>query len=58
MSGERTGPGRPIPGGEKRKDKRSNIVLETKPKRFGIVPEFALFENRLFRFGPESALLY
>jgi hypothetical protein len=41
----------------KRKDKRSDIVLETKPKRFGIVPEFFLIENRLFRFGPESALL-
>ncbi len=50
--------GRPIAGGEKRKDKRSDIVLETKPKRFGIVPEFVLFENRLFRFGTESALLY
>jgi hypothetical protein len=25
---------------QKRKDKRSDIVLETKPKRFGIVPEF------------------
>ncbi len=55
---ERTGPGRLIAGGEKRKDKRFDIVLETKPKRFGIVPVFVLFENRLFRFGPESTLLY
>jgi hypothetical protein len=30
--------------------------METKPKRFGIVPEF-LVENRLVRFGPESTLL-
>jgi hypothetical protein len=41
---------------QKIKDKRSDIVVETKPKRFGIVPEIVLL-NRLFRFGPESALL-
>ncbi len=26
-------------------------------KRFGIVPKFVFFENRLFSIGPESALL-
>jgi hypothetical protein len=41
---------------QKRKDKCSDIVLETKSKRFGIVP-ICLVENRLFRFGPEYALL-
>jgi hypothetical protein len=30
------------------KDKRSDIVLETKPKRFGIVPEFVLFRTDCF----------
>jgi hypothetical protein len=39
----------------KTKDKRSDIVLETKPKRFGIVPEFVLLITDCF--GPESALL-
>jgi hypothetical protein len=48
MSGEQTGPGRPIAGGEKRKDKRSDIVSETKPKRFGIVPEFVLLRTDCF----------
>ncbi len=42
---------------QKRKDKRSDIVFKTKPKRFGIVPELVFQKNRLFRFGPESALL-
>jgi hypothetical protein len=45
---ERTGPGRPIADGEKRKDKRSDIVLETKSKRFGIVPEFVLLRTDCF----------
>jgi hypothetical protein len=42
-----------------RKDKRSDIVLKKKPKRFGIVPELVLLKikNRLLRFGPESAIL-
>jgi hypothetical protein len=30
---------------QKRKDKRYDIVLETKPKRFGIVPEFVLLRQ-------------
>ncbi len=42
----------------KGQNRRSDIGLETKPKRFDIVPEFDLMkENRLFRFGPESAFL-
>ncbi len=36
---------------------KDDIILETKPKRFGIVPKFVLLRNRLFRFDPEPALL-
>jgi hypothetical protein len=43
---------------QKRMDKRSDIVLETKPKKtFWYRPRICLIENRLFRFGPESAPL-
>ncbi len=44
---------------KKRKDKRSDIVSKKKPKRLGIVirSRICLVENRLFRSGPESALL-
>ncbi len=42
---------------QKRNDKRSDIVLERKPKRFGIVPEFVLLKNKLFQVGPEYVLL-
>ncbi len=33
---------------EKRKDKLSDIVLETKPKRFVSVPEFLLLKTDCF----------
>ncbi len=33
---------------QKWKDKRSDIVSETKPKRFGIVPEFVLLKADCF----------
>ncbi len=32
----------------KRKDKRSDIALETKPTRFGIIPEFVLLRTDYF----------
>jgi hypothetical protein len=36
---------------QKWKDKRSDIVLETKPKRFGIVPEFVLLKADYFELA-------
>ncbi len=36
---------------------RSDIILETKLKTFWYRSQNCLIENRLFRFGPESALL-
>ncbi len=33
---------------QKRKDKRSDIVMETTPKRVGIVPEFVLLRTDCF----------
>jgi hypothetical protein len=41
----------------KRKDKRSDIVLERNQKTFWYRSQICFIENRWFRYGPESALL-